>query len=402
VGGGVPGLPGGPASDAVAVRRIRLRDGRVVIHDDLLRSRNGSAEIAAIGGIEADMVQRPDGGGTLLMRAALGGSPLTGTVDVAPQGLSASLQSPSLRSQDLPALFALIGSAAPAGLSIAGDTPLELTIRVARATGALTASGRARAGQVRLDTLTLANVAAPFRVANDTIVIEPLTFTAYGGTQRGRLEVRYAREPVTWALDSQIGGLDIDAFLTANTSARDRLRGTGQMSARLHGTTEAPVDRHMNGTVNLALSNGVIRNFALLAAINRALSITAGDSSDTRFERLSATLELAQGMIRTDNASLRAGELTVGAKGTITADRAIDMTGTAVFSRDASARMIATVRQVSGAKNDSGEVEVPFRVSGSTDRPAFAIDAQQMLGRAARKEVERNIRKGLDRFLRRH
>jgi hypothetical protein len=157
----------------------------------------------------------------------------------------------------------------------------------------------------------------------------------------------------------------------------------------------------MSGTVEMALTNGVIRNFPLLAAINRALRLTGGEGKDTRFERLSATVELARGVMRTDNALLSAGEVTATAAGAISVDKRIDMAGTAVFSREASARMIASVREIAGARNDRGEVEVPFRVTGPIDAPAFAIDAEKILGRAIRKEIERNIRRRLDRFLRR-
>ena len=53
------------------------------------------------------------------------------------------------------------------------------------------------------------------------------------------------------------------------------------------------------------------------------------------------------------------------------------------------------------ARNEQGEVEVPFRITGSMDNPVFAINTEALLGRAIRKEIDRNIRKGLDRFLRR-
>ena len=399
--GGVPGLPGGGTSDALAVRRVRLRDGRIVVLDEVLRRRDGSAEVAAISGIEADLVLHPDGAAALTMRGALGGSALAGDVETGPHGLSATLQSPSLRSEDLPALFALLGSSAPASLAIGGDAPLELTMRVARDTGALTASGRLRAARVRLGTLTVTGLAAPFRLAENVVTVEPVSFAAYGGTARGTLEVQPGRAPAAWSLDMRVVGLDIDAFLSANTSGGGRLQGTGQVVARVRGTADLPIERHMSGSVDLVVSDGVIRNFALLAAINQALHLTGGDTSDTRFERLSATLDLARGAIRTDNASLHAGDVTAGAAGAISVERAINMTGTAVFSREASARMIASVKELSGARNERGEVEVPFRITGSIEAPVFAIDAAQILGRALQKEIQRNIRKGLDRLFRR-
>ena len=228
-----------------------------------------------------------------------------------------------------------------------------------------------------------------------------MSFAAYGGTARGTLEVQPGRAPAAWSLDMRVVGLDIDAFLSANTSGGGRLQGTGQVVARVRGTADLPIERHMSGSVDLVVSDGVIRNFALLAAINQALHLTGGDTSDTRFERLSATLDLARGAIRTDNASLHAGDVTAGAAGAISVERAITMTGTAVFSREASARMIARVKELSGARNERGEVEVPFRITGSIEAPVFAIDAAQILGRALQKEIQRNIRKGLDRLFRR-
>jgi hypothetical protein len=79
----------------------------------------------------------------------------------------------------------------------------------------------------------------------------------------------------------------------------------------------------------------------------------------------------------------------------MTFDHALDMKGIATFSREASARMIASVKEVSGAKNEQGEVEVPFAISGSTDQPVFRIEVEQILGRAVQKEIQRNIRRRL-------
>jgi uncharacterized protein involved in outer membrane biogenesis len=398
--GGVAGLPGTPASNTLAVGRIGVRDGRIAVLDDVLRTPDGSAEVAVISGIQAELTRSPDGGGVLSMRAALGGSPLIGRIEMGPQALVGALRSASLRNQDLPALFALLGSTAPASLAIAGAAPLELSVRVTRDTGAMTASGQLKAARVQFGTLAIADVAAPFRATANEVIVEPLTFRAYGGTERGTLRVRHDQTPVVWTLDTRADGLDINAFLSANTTAADRLLGTGQIVARLRGTTETPLERHMTGNVSMALSNGVIRNFPLLATLNRALHVTAGNATDTRFERLSATLDVSNGVMRTRDASLRAGELTALAAGALGFDRTIDMTGTAAFSREASARLIASVREISAARNEQGEVEVPFRITGSMDNPVFAINTEALLGRAIRKEIDRNIRKGLDRFLR--
>jgi len=387
-GAAVPGLSGGTEAAAVAIRRVRVRDGRLTVADP-------SATTVVLDRIDADLSERAGGVASLTLRGLLGHSTLTGVVESGPTGLSASVQAPSLENRDLPALFSLIGSAIPQDLSIAGPAPLDLKIAIARETGALTASGLLRLDRVRFGSLSATSVAAPFRIANETVSVEPLNLVAYGGAVRSVLRVRYGEPKTPWSLDADVKDFDVNALLSATTSARDRLLGKGRMTARVHGTAETPAARHLAGVLDLAISNGVIRDFRLLAALNSALRITAGSGNDTRFERLSATLDVANGVMHTNNVLLSAGELTVTAAGTMTFEHALDMKGMAVFSRDASARMIASVKEVSGAKNERGEVEVPFAITGSTDQPAFRIEVEQILGRAVQKEIQRNIHRRL-------
>ena len=105
--------------------------------------------------------------------------------------------------------------------------------------------------------------------------------------------------------------------------------------------------------------------------------------------------------MRTRNASLRAGELTALAAGALGFDLNDRHDGHGrVLARGERAADRERQRDF-GASNEQGEVEVPFRITGSMDSPAFAINTEALLGRAIRKEIDRNIRKGLDRFLRR-
>ena len=328
--GGVPGLSGGPGSDAVAVRAVRLREGQMVVVDDVLRTPGGSAEVAAIRHIDADLAQRPGGTGAVSMRAALGGSPITGAIEMGPEGLSASVQSPSIRNEDLPAVFALLGSAAPEGLALRGEAPLDFRMRVARATGALTASGHLRAARVQFGTSTVTQVAAPFRVAEHVLVVEPLTFSAYNGSARGRLDVQYGQAPVAWTLNLAAQGIDVNALLSANTAASNRLLGTGRIAARLRGTAATPIARHVNGTADIVLSDGVIRHFALCGHQPRA----AHHGRRRRRPALRAPVGLVPHRGRRDayrRCVARGRGSVCGGGGHIGFDRAIDMTGTALF-----------------------------------------------------------------------
>ena len=377
----------------VDVREILLRDGRFVITDDVLRSPSGSADVVTITDLAAAV--RRDGATTRLdaLTAALGATQITGAGRASREGLALQLAFDSLRQADLPQVFALLGTAPPAGLVIEGDKPLALDLRVG-AGGDLGATGRVTASRIALGTLTLTSFEAPIAFARDVLTLEPLSFKAYGGSERGRVTADVGATPVALSLQSRIDGLDINQFLSANTTAKDVLHGTGRLNANLKANSSAPLDT-MTGTVEAAIGNGVIRNFPLLSAINSALRITASSGSDTKFESLSATLGIGGRRARTSNLRLAAGELTVVGAGSFGFDQTLDVDGTAVFSRAKSQELIASVRELSGLKNSQGEIELPLRVTGTASKPSFQIDLEKILNQALQKEMKRQLDKGL-------
>jgi hypothetical protein len=50
------------------------------------------------------------------------------------------------------------------------------------------------------------------------------------------------------------------------------------------------------------------------------------------------------------------------------------------------------VRELSGLRNDRGELELPLTISGSLDDPSFGIDLQAVIGRSIKEELKRRIR----------
>jgi hypothetical protein len=351
---------------------------------------------AALTDIEA-AVEREAGTTTLKgLTGRLGSTTISGAGGANRNGLRLSLAWDSIGAADLPLVFRLLGTTPPTGLVIEGDRPLALDL-VVDAAGSLSATGRLAARRVSFGTLALSSLESPLRLTKHVLTLDPLTFTAYGGAERGRLSANIAADPVAWRAQSRLQGLDLNAFLNANTSARDKLSGTAQATANLTGSSAAPLDS-MKGTAAITVSNGVIRNFAMLGAINSALKIAESAGNDTRFERLSATLAIGGRRIATNDLQLVAGQLTVNGAGTITFDQRLALNATAVFSRAKSQELIARVRELSGLKNDQGQIVVPLSVTGTASAPRFQIDLGKVLQRAAEKELKRQLDRGLKRL----
>ncbi|RPJ85771.1 MAG: hypothetical protein EHM13_00115 [Acidobacteria bacterium] len=91
----------------------------------------------------------------------------------------------------------------------------------------------------------------------------------------------------------------------------------------------------------------------------------------------------------------RAGDLSIAASGSVAFDGALALTGTATFSREKSQELIRRVHELSGARNERGEIELPVNASGTMASPQFSINMAKILGRAAQKELERQIKRRL-------
>jgi hypothetical protein len=168
------------------------------------------------------------------------------------------------------------------------------------------------------------------------------------------------------------------------------------MDAELRGRVGEALDRTVRGRMTLTMTNGVVREFPLLATINRTLRLTAQEGSDTRFEKLSATLAVASGQAATDNLVLEAGHVRVEAAGRIGADRSLALRGTAVIDAQHVSGAVASVREIARLRNSRGEIEVPLTIDGTLDAPSFRLDLET----AARKGVADELRRRLRRFIR--
>ena len=409
-------LPGaasasGGTSDQVAVdiERAVLKDGSLVLIDETVsgklelarhtdapdRARQAGSEPPGIRDIQATMTLAAGEARLERLTGRVGESTITGTGAAGRDGLRVSLEWQSLRASDLPVVFALLGTEATAGLAIEGDKPLTLQLAV-DPTGTLNGEGRLAASKAVFGTLTVTSLASPLRVGTNRVSLDPLTFTLYGGQHRGVFTADTSAAPVTWTMRSSLDGVDVNALLSANTAAKNKLSGSGRVRAALRGTTAAPIERGVTGTIALDVAKGTVHEFPLLAAINGTLGLgTSGDDRDLRFDTLSATLAVANAAMTTDDLTATSGDLAIRAAGSLRFDLALDMTGVARFAREKSDELVRRQKHLGGLRNPQGELEIPFSVAGTAAAPTFSIDMEKVMKRAAGKELKRQLNRRL-------
>jgi uncharacterized protein involved in outer membrane biogenesis len=382
---------GGSGEAAVTVERVRLSGGRVRVFSadapDLL------VEKSTIDEIDGEAIADADGFRVAPLTSRVGRSQVSGTATVHAREAVLDFSLPAIAPDDLPALIGLAATDAPDFLRLQEPATMKMSVRINRTNGSLSGAGSLAAPQVGFYSLQLSNLASPISTNGAQLTFAPATFALYGGTHRGKMVVELSRTRPRWTSESTVSGIDVGEFLVALTGRDQRLDGTASASATLQAPVGAPMPRSLNGQLHIDVVKGVVREFPLLSAINRALRLAESTGRDTQFEQLSGTFVFnGSDSASTNNLAMLARDMRVRAAGRIGFDRSLDLEGLAIFSPARSSEAVRSVRELSALRNQAGELELPITIGGTLDSPAFGIDIQAALGRSLREELHRRLR----------
>ena len=391
----VPSVMPAPAAGeggSAVIERVRVSRGRLRVFD---RPVGGELrETAAIHDLDADVTVEASGLRFSPLTGRIGAARITGDARADARAVRIEFGAETLADDDVPVLLGLLGSERPDFLGLTESASLAGVVQVDRASRHLSGKGMLHAPAVRFDPLRLRQVNAPFKIDGSRLRFAPMTFEMSGGAHQGTVtfQVGEGRSPATWATDSRVSGLDVGDFLATLNGSDQRLDGTAAVNAALHGRVDEPLAQTVSGRLGMAVTSGVIRRFPLLESINQVLRLAETEGGDTRFERLTATFAIAAGRATTDDLEMTAGHVRVRAAGRIGADRSLAMRGIAVVSPERSARVVASVRELSGLRNSRGEIELPLTISGTLDEPSFGLDVKGAVGKGVLDELQRRLR----------
>jgi uncharacterized protein involved in outer membrane biogenesis len=389
----LPAAVPAPTADAergIVIERVRMEDGQVRVFDE---SAAGQArEAASVDALSAEMFAEDTGLRFESIAGRIGTASIEGTARLDAERASVDLELSQIADGDLEPLLRLAGTARPNFLHLAHPATVALRVQIDRASSRLSGTGRVRAPQVVVGPLRLDDLAAPLAVEGTRLTFAPTTFAVSGGRYEGPVALDLSRTPPRWSIDSTVSELDAGQFLSALAGRDQRVDGKASIRAALRGIVGEALARTMEGRVTVRVADGVIREFPLLATLNRTLRLAEGDARDTRFERLSAAFSVEDGWATTDDLLLVAQEVRVEARGRIGFDRTLDLAGRAVLSPERSARAIRSVHELAALRNEQGELVIPLTITGTADAPTIALDLQAAITRSLKEELRRRLR----------
>lgn len=384
---------------AVELRSLRLKNGRFRLVDDLPPGGGKPREVVSLGEISGSL---STSGGTVRVEGLEGRFTKTdveGSAEISDDATTLRFSSPSLNTADLPQVMALMGAAPIEGLAVSGKAPLEVELKIPAGDSPISASGSFSAAELRLGTMAVQRFEAPFQLQKGVVTLKPLTFTAYRGMETGTVTLFITRTPLGYSVKTALDGLDVNAALSANTSAKDLLLGTGNVSGIVRGAgfDAGALKSRLTGEADVAVVDGVVKGVPLLAKINQALHITGGDSKDTQFESLTGHFVLGGGKAHTEDLVLKAGEMSLLAKGDVNFDLTLDFKGRAVFTPAKTAAIVHSLSDLKRFVNDRGELELPLTVKGPVSSPSINIDLTAAVKEGLKGELKNQLQKLLGR-----
>ncbi|HUR33591.1 MAG TPA: AsmA-like C-terminal region-containing protein [Vicinamibacterales bacterium] len=289
-------------------------------------------------------------------------------------------------------------AATPPSGAAAGTPSADLTVAIA-------------ADRATMAGLTLEAVKGRARLHGQTLDVDPMQFGLFGGTYAGTIGATMGDTPTfTWT--AAISNLDV-AALTAFAG------NPGVMTGRLGATvdfTGAGIDaasamKTARGTARVTVSNGIVKNLALVRSAVAATSLnpqavvaaTQGQPMDEPFSELGATLAMAGGTASTQDLHFISRDIRLDAGGALRLDgRALSLKGAVRLSEELSKQANGTVARLTA---EDGRITLPATVTGVAGKYSIQIDTTGMARRAAvneaKAQAQEAVKKGLGRFLRR-
>ncbi|MGH7860409.1 MAG: AsmA-like C-terminal region-containing protein, partial [Candidatus Binatia bacterium] len=261
---------------------------------------------------------------------------------------------------------------------------------------------------------------ADFGLREQVATLGALALRAFDGTYdgAGRYDMRDPDAP-KFDFRSTIRDMDLKGLLVNKLpGAEEKIEGRLQANLRLDGSgTEWEVIRkNLRGQGRVDVTDGVLKDVNLAEQVLTGITGVPGLSNlisprtrekypdlfatgDTKFNKLGASVDIADGVARTDDATLAARDYAIRGEGEFGLDNRLDFTATLVASDQLTGDVVRDVKEAKYIANEEGRLAIPFRLTGSLPNVKPRPDTQYLARAVARAAVERGVEKGLDKLL---
>lgn len=269
--------------------------------------------------------------------------------------------------------------AAGAGRASGGGAgPLDLTLAIEAAHG-------------RLAGVPFAPLTATTHVTPGGVDIAPLALGLFGGRFEGGIDAQLSGGESVLVVKGSLGGVDM-ARLTEFAGQPGAVTGTlnGSLSATGRGADPSRALGNVRAQGAVEINDGTVKGLQLVRPIVLAFgkpdAVQPAEGGE-RFSRLSATYNLAGGVVSLGALAFESRDVELDGAGTFTVERrTLDIKANARLSKELTAQ---AGRDLVRYTADDGRVTVPVTIAGPIEAPQVGVNVAAIAERALKNELQR-------------
>jgi uncharacterized protein involved in outer membrane biogenesis len=293
-----------------------------------------------------------------------------------------------------------------------GDTleRVQAAGRLASTASSIDMDADLRAERGAFGGVAISNLVAKVQRRGGRLEISPLTLDACDGRLIG--DATYV--PASTKAPSRFG---FDGRLEKMSIARLAISLTGIPSPLLEGKLDLAIDAEgsgddwssirnaLSGTGRIDLQEGMLRNVNLAESTLTGITGAPGlagllpeslrkdfpllfATKDTRFDALSAALQITGGRVATRDLAMKARDFLIRGDGTVGLDGTVDLAAVLVPSVELSRRLVEQASLLKHLVDASGRVALPFKLAGTLPGAKPSPDLSALTGALGRGLIE--------------
>ena len=231
-------------------------------------------------------------------------------------------------------------------------------------------------GEARSGTLTIRNISAPIRFAEDDLVAAPIRGEIGTGTIEGKLEVHNLTTAPTHSLTMQVRRAPVRELAQGILPMTLGMTGfaNGEVAIAGAGLPGMAAVNSIQGSLTGSIEEGRILETPTIRGLRDALGIvseTAG--ADYKFKALSLAAKVADGRLQISNLGGEVEEMALGAKGSIGFDKSVDMDLLFLVASQYIKPGTVLAAFSKYARDEKGRLPVKVALTGSLTSPKFTV-----------------------------
>ena len=280
------------------------------------------------------------------------------------------------------------------GPAIEGLASLET--RITGPTKKINLTGDINIPRLKVDKLELSNTGLnySFQLAKKLLTIKSLKTNLYKGNFNASGSLNLANpKKLGYSLKAKAGEIDLNELLTANTNLKDKFYGTLGLDLEIEGkgTDQKDLERNASGKGYLNLVDGKITGIPIHKELIKFLLtvLRIPEIKEIHYDSLSGHFNLATAEVKTDDFLLDGKEMKILASGSYFLDGGLDFDVTVKPTPS----LIGTSPIPPHLKDERGNAVIPFKLTGTTQKPEFIPKWEKIFEKAILTEVEKAVGK---------